>query len=127
MRLKIGRLALKDYSKDLAAFSRSYCDHLTGQKVVCLPVGQPCYILEAAYERHLALWGTVKKQKRHRRPVAKEMSDGKAGWVEDQVDHYRLTEAIILNFLKNDCNISGTDADFNVKVILNYSGVGITH
>jgi hypothetical protein len=56
----------------------------------------------------------------------KEMMEGKAGWVEDQIDHYRLTEGIILNFLKNDCNISGTDADFNVKVILKYSGADST-
>jgi len=49
------------------------------------------------------------------------MPEGSAGWVEDQVDHYRLTEGIILSFLKDDCKISGTDEDFNVKVILKRS------
>lgn len=36
--------------------------------------------------------------------------------MEDEIDGYLLTEDIILNFLKNDCNISGTNEDFNVKV-----------
>ena len=37
------------------------------------------------------------------------MPEGSAGWVEDEVNHYGLTEVIILKFLKDDCNISGTD------------------
>lgn len=37
--------------------------------------------------------------------------------MEDSIDQYRLTESIILHFLRNDCNISGTDKDFDVKVI----------
>ncbi len=49
------------------------------------------------------------------------MPEGSAGWVEDEVNHYGLTEVIILKFLKDDCNISGTDEDFNVKVILKHS------
>ena len=47
-----------------------------------------------------------------------EMPDG---WVDEQVAGYRLTEGIILSFLKNDCNFSGTNADFDVKVIQSYS------
>lgn len=45
------------------------------------------------------------------------MPEGKAGWVEDQIEGYDLNESIIVSFLKNECKISGTDADFNVRVI----------
>ena len=48
--------------------------------------------------------------------VYRSQTDMADEWVEDQVASYRLTEEILLNFLRNHCHFSGTDADFDVKV-----------